>query len=68
VKNDIQSSVCWHAFGLMARSDLNYKESSKCYLNALRIDPNNQNILRDLSWLQVQLADYAGTAYMKEKR
>ena len=67
VKNDIQSSVCWHVFGLLYRADLNNKEASKCYLNALRIDPQNQLILRDLSWLQAQLGDYTGFCETRRK-
>ncbi len=53
--NDIGSHICWHVYGLIYRSDNNYKEASKCYLQALKKDPNNQNILRDLSWLQIQV-------------
>lgn len=55
LRNDVRSHVCWHVYGLLYRSDNNYKEAIKCYLNALRIDSNNQNILRDLSWLQIQV-------------
>ena len=66
VKNDIQSHVCWHVFGLLHRADNNMKESSKCYLNALRLDPNNSLILRDLSWLQIQLRDYQ--SYCESRR
>ena len=58
LKNDIRSHVCWHVYGLIYRSDSNYKEASKCYLNALRINPSNSNILRDLSWLNIQLREY----------
>jgi predicted Zn-dependent protease len=61
VRNDVRSHVCWHVYGLLYRSDNNYKEAIKCYLNALRIDPNNQNILRDLSWLQAQVQKHART-------
>ena len=60
LKNDVRSHICWHALGLLHRSDNNYKEAIKCYLNALRIDHNNQNILRDLSWLQIQIRDIFG--------
>ena len=56
LKNDLKSHVCWHVYGLLYRSDNNYKEAIKCYLNALRIDPNNQNILKDLSLLQIQVS------------
>jgi tetratricopeptide (TPR) repeat protein len=56
LRNDVKSHICWHVFGLYHRNDYNYQEAMKCYLNALRIDSNNQNILRDLSWLQIQVA------------
>ncbi|KAJ0075174.1 hypothetical protein Patl1_34404 [Pistacia atlantica] len=60
VKNDIKSHVCWHVYGLLYRSDREYREAIKCYRNALRIDPDNIEILRDLSLLQAQMRDLAG--------
>jgi tetratricopeptide (TPR) repeat protein len=56
LRNDVRSHVCWHVYGLYHRSEFNFKEASKCYLNALKIDIDNQNILRDLSWLQIQVS------------
>lgn len=38
---------------LLYRGDQNYDEAIKCYKNALRIDKENYQILRDLSNLQV---------------
>jgi N-alpha-acetyltransferase 15/16, NatA auxiliary subunit len=67
LKNDVRSHVCWHVFGLLYRSDRNYKEAIKCYLNALRIDRDNFNILRDLSFLQVQMRDMSGFAETRRK-
>ena len=55
VRNDVRSHVCWHVYGLIYKGDDNFPEAIKCYLNALKIDPNNHNILRDLSWLQIQV-------------
>lgn len=55
IRNDVKSHICWHVFGLYHRADSNYPEAIKCYLNALKIDINNHNILRDLSWLQIQV-------------
>ncbi|KAK6148908.1 hypothetical protein DH2020_016433 [Rehmannia glutinosa] len=52
LKNDLKSHVCWHVYGLLYRSDREYREAIKCYRNALRIDPDNIEILRDLSLLQ----------------
>lgn len=60
VRNDMRSHVTWHVYGLYNRSNHNYKEAAKCYLNALRIDKENIQILRDLSHLQIQIRDLAG--------
>jgi N-alpha-acetyltransferase 15/16, NatA auxiliary subunit len=56
LRNNMRSHVCWHVYGLLYRSDNNYKEASKCYLNALRWYSDNQNILRDLGWLQIHVS------------
>ncbi|OIW09085.1 hypothetical protein TanjilG_16312 [Lupinus angustifolius] len=60
VQNDLKSHVCWHVFGLLYRSDREYREAIKCYRNALRIDPDNLEILRDLSLLQISLLEECG--------
>ena len=38
----------------------NYTEAVKCYQNALKIDPENGQILKDMSLLQVQIRDIDG--------
>ncbi|XP_039124680.1 N-terminal acetyltransferase A complex auxiliary subunit NAA15 [Dioscorea cayenensis subsp. rotundata] len=60
LKNDLKSHVCWHVYGLLYRSDRDYKEAIKCYRNALKIDPDNIEILRDLSLLQAQMRYLTG--------
>lgn len=55
-----RSHVCWHVYGLLHRSDRNYNEAIKAYKQALRIDPINQQIMRDLSMLQIQMRDLDG--------
>ncbi|XVF26699.1 hypothetical protein REPUB_Repub14bG0040800 [Reevesia pubescens] len=60
LKNDLKSHVCWHVYGLLYRSDREYREAIKCYRNALRIDADNIEILRDLSLLQAQMRDLTG--------
>ncbi|RLN73598.1 hypothetical protein BBJ28_00026180, partial [Nothophytophthora sp. Chile5] len=62
LRHDLRSHVCWHVFGLLYRSDRNYHEAIKCYRNAIRIDPENLQILRDLYLLQVQMRDLKGFA------
>lgn len=60
LRMDMKSHVCWHVYGLLYRSKRDYREAVKAYLNALRIDKDNQQILRDLALLQVQIRDYEG--------
>jgi len=57
---DMRSHVCWHVYGLLHRADREYNESIKAYKQALRIDSENLQILRDLSLLQVQMRDLSG--------
>ena len=55
-----RSHVCWHVFGLLYRSERDYNEAIKAYKQALKIDPENLQILRDLSMLQIQMRDLMG--------
>lgn len=66
IRNDIRSHTVWHVYGLLYRADHNYREASKCYLQALKLDERNQNILRDLSLLQIQTRDVYG--FMESRR
>ena len=67
LKLDMLSHICWHVYGLLHRSDRNYREAAKAYLNALRFDKDNQQILRDLSLLQIQIRDYEGLEETRRK-
>ena len=62
LKQDMQSHVCWHVYGLLWRSVKNYDEAIKAYKFALRFEPDSQQILRDLAYLQIQMRDFAGYA------
>jgi tetratricopeptide (TPR) repeat protein len=66
LKNDMKSHVCWHVYGLLWRSVKNYEEATKAYKFALKIEPDSQNILRDLAHLQCQIRDYEG--YIDSRR
>lgn len=60
VKANVRSHVCWHVYGLIQHSEENFAEAMKCYKNALRIDPENATVQRDLALLQIQLRDLPG--------
>ena len=54
---NMTSHVCWHVYGLVHRSNRDYHEAVKCYKQALKIDKDNMQILRDLSLLQIQVRE-----------
>jgi len=57
-----RSHVCWHVYGLIYRSERNYNEAIKAYKQALRIDKENIQILKDLALLEIQMRDLEGFA------
>ncbi|GJJ69727.1 N-alpha-acetyltransferase 15/16, NatA auxiliary subunit [Entomortierella parvispora] len=60
LRHDLKSHICWHVFGLLYRSDKNYEEALKCYSQALKIDKENIQIMRDFSLLQIHTRNYEG--------
>jgi peptide alpha-N-acetyltransferase len=66
LKNDMKSHICWHVYGLLYRSVKNFEEAIKAYKFALRLEPESQQIQRDLALLQMQLRDYPG--YIQSRR
>lgn len=67
LKNDMRSHVCWHVYGLLWRSVKNYEEAVKAYKFALKLEPESQNILRDLALLQCQIRDFDGYIDSRQK-
>lgn len=60
LKNDMKSHICWHVYGLLWRSIKNFEEAIKAYRFALKLEPESQQIQRDLALLQMQMRDYQG--------
>ena len=50
----------WHVYALIHKSDRNYEEAIKCYRQACKIDKDNFQLLRDLSFLLVHMRNYEG--------
>jgi peptide alpha-N-acetyltransferase len=42
----------------MNKSFRNYAQAMRCYVQALKNDPENYNVVRDLSYLQLYLRQY----------
>lgn len=66
LKNDMKSHICWHVYGLLYRSVKNFEESIKAYRFALKLEPQANQIQRDLALLQMQMRDYSG--YIQSRR
>ena len=49
----LTSARCWHAFGLLCRAERKFGEAIKSFKHALRLEPTNLMIVRDLAVLQV---------------
>uniref|UniRef100_A0A0N5AFS7 N-alpha-acetyltransferase 16, NatA auxiliary subunit n=1 Tax=Syphacia muris TaxID=451379 RepID=A0A0N5AFS7_9BILA len=60
LKADLKSHICWHVYGLVQKSEKKYDEAMKACKQALRLDKDNMQILRDLSLLQIQARDLDG--------
>lgn len=56
----MKSHICWHVYGLLYRSVKNLEEAIKAYKFALKLEPDSQQIQRDLAYLQVQMRDFQG--------
>ncbi|OEH76689.1 N-terminal acetyltransferase complex subunit [Cyclospora cayetanensis] len=60
LRADITNCVCWHVLGLLYRQDKDYAEASKCFVQTLRLDPNNYQAMRDLAHLQIHERNLQG--------
>ena len=67
IRECISSPTCWHALGMLHRSDKNYTEAIKSFRQALKLDPENANLLRDLSSMLVQVRDWDGFCDVRQR-
>lgn len=68
MKNDPESYIIWHVLALLERAEKNYHAALKAYTHSLTIDPTNQNVLRDLSLMQVQTREYEPLVITRRKQ
>lgn len=66
LKNDMKSHICWHVYGLLWRYVKDFEEAIKAYRFALKLEPDSQQIQKDLALLQMQMRDYQG--YIQSRR
>ena len=64
---NFKSEISWHIYGILNRNNKNYLEAIRCYQQALKIDPDNLNILRDMAVLQMHIRDLEGHLETRRK-
>lgn len=62
-----KSTIVWHSFGMCYRADKNYSEAMKAFKQAHQVDPQNSNVLRDLSSVCVQIRDWEQFVETRQK-
>ena len=67
VATNMKASLCWHYYGIAHRSDKNYHEAIKCFKMALKQDPTNVSVMRDLANMFIQTRDWESFVEMRQK-
>merc|ERR1712226_647694 len=58
LRNNFKSATCWHVVGILESRERNYEKALTAYKNAIRQEPKNYVVLRDLSCMQHILRKY----------
>lgn len=49
---------CWHTCATIYKQKKDFLEAAKCFQNALRLEPDNIQLLKETASLQVQVRDH----------
>ncbi|KAI9297211.1 N-terminal acetyltransferase A, auxiliary subunit [Neoconidiobolus thromboides FSU 785] len=58
LKINPNSGTSWNVMGIMYRNERNYKEALKSFIEAIKFDKNNFQIIRDICYLHIHLRNY----------
>ena len=58
VRLDLTSHIVWHVFGIVQRQEHKYDDALKSYSQALRHDPENVALIRDVCTLSTHLRQF----------
>ncbi|UKK00890.2 pre-mRNA splicing protein [Theileria orientalis] len=59
LRNGINSYMCWHVLGVIYKHVKKYRETAKCFIMALKLDPHNDRLLKEICCLEIELRDYS---------
>lgn len=57
---NLTNFTCWHVMGIINRKEKDYDSARRAYINALKYNPENESVTRDLCQLQLHLRDFDG--------
>ena len=58
IKSKMKSMFCWHTCGTIYKQKKDFVEAAKCFQNALRLEPDNMQLMKETACLQVQVRDH----------
>lgn len=59
MKSRMKSMFCWHTCGTIYKLAKDFGEAAKCFQNALRMEPDNIQLMRETACLHIQVRDHA---------
>ncbi|KAK2194681.1 bifunctional Tetratricopeptide repeat/Tetratricopeptide-like helical domain superfamily/N-terminal acetyltransferase A [Babesia duncani] len=57
LKNNIKSYLCWHVLGVIYKTKAQYKDAIKSFSMAVRLDPNNDRLIKDICCMCIEVGD-----------
>jgi N-alpha-acetyltransferase 15/16, NatA auxiliary subunit len=57
IKSKMRSMFCWHTCASIYKQKKDFVEAAKAFQNALKLEPDNLQIMREAASLQVQVRD-----------
>ncbi len=60
IKSKMKSMFCWHTCATIYKAKKDFAEAAKCFQNALRLEPDNTQLMKETACLQVQVRDLTG--------
>jgi N-alpha-acetyltransferase 15/16, NatA auxiliary subunit len=62
IKSKMRSMFCWHTAASIYKQKKDFNEAAKAFQNALKLEPDNLQIMREAACLQVQVRDLTNHA------
>ncbi|GIX62543.1 tetratricopeptide repeat-containing protein [Babesia caballi] len=59
LRYDLRSYLCWYVLGVVYKQRKLKKDALKCFTMALKVDPKNDRLMKDICALAIEVNDYA---------